>query len=130
MALNVINGTADQVIQNAGNWYAYDNSSIFLPRNGGTFNVTLGTTQDDVTHIDSLPMRADLLSVTGNGSNLTFSMTGDGVVDIHVQTPGHECRLDPGRASRLADRRRPVADVQRWGAGGVRDLAARHAGSA
>jgi hypothetical protein len=88
MALNVVNGAAGQVIQNAGNWYAYDSNSIFLPRNGGTFNVTLGTTQDDVTHIDSLPMRADLLSVTGNGANLSFSMTGDGVVDVHVKTPG------------------------------------------
>ena len=88
MALNVVNGAAGQVIQNAGNWYAYDNNSIFLPRNGGTFNVTLGTAQDDVTHIDSLPMRADLLSVTGDGANLSFSMTGDGVVDVHVKTPG------------------------------------------
>jgi serralysin len=88
MALNVINGAAGQVIQNAGSWYAYDSSSIFLPYGGGTFNVTLGTTQDDVTHIDALPMRADLKSVTGNGSNLAFAMTGDGVVDVHVKTPG------------------------------------------
>jgi serralysin len=88
MALNVVNGAAGQVIQNAGNWYAYDSHSIFLPYGGGTFNVALGTTQDDVTHIDALPMRADLKSVTGNGSNLAFSMTGDGVVDVHVKTPG------------------------------------------
>ena len=88
MALNVINGAPGQVIQNAGSWYAYDSDSIFLPRNGGTFNVTLGATQDDVTHIDALPMRADLLSVTGDGANLAFSMTGDGVVDVHVKTPG------------------------------------------
>jgi hypothetical protein len=88
MALNVINSAAGQVIQNAGTWYAYDSNSIFLPRNGGTFSVTLGTTQDDVTHIDALPMRADLLSLTGNGANLNFSIAGDGVVDIHVKTPG------------------------------------------
>ena len=89
MALNVVNGAAGQVIQNAGNWYAYDSNSVFLPYGGGTFTVTLGTTQDDVTHIDSLPMRADLLAgLTGDGSNLTFSMTGDGVVDVHVKTPG------------------------------------------
>jgi hypothetical protein len=88
MALNVINGATGQVIQNAGTWYAYDSSSIFLPKAGGTFNVTLGTTPDDVTHIDALPMRADLQSVTGNGANLTFAMTGDGLVDIHVKTPG------------------------------------------
>ena len=100
MALNVINGAAGQVIQNAGTWYAYDTNSIFLPYGGGTFNVTLGTTQDDVTHIDALPMRADLLSVTGDGSNLTFAMTGDGVVDVHVKTPGANVDLDPGRARR------------------------------
>src|SRR5712664_1141778 len=88
MALNVINGATGQVIQNAGTWYAYDSKSIFLPHSGGTFNVTLGTTQDDVTHIGALPMRADLLSVTGDGANLAFSMTGDGVVDVHVKTPG------------------------------------------
>ncbi|MEK9285718.1 hypothetical protein MTR72_40065, partial [Bradyrhizobium sp. ISRA442] len=87
MALNVTNG-GSQVIQNAGNWYAYDSNSIFLPYGGGSFTVTLGATQDDVTHIDALPMRADLKSVTGNGSNLSFSMTGDGVVGIHVKTPG------------------------------------------
>src|SRR6202022_4270307 len=88
MALNVINGAAGQVIQNAGTWYAYDSKSIFLPYGGGTFNVTLGTTQDDVTHIGALPMRADLLSVTGDGANLAFSMTGDGRLDVHVKTPG------------------------------------------
>jgi hypothetical protein len=88
MAFNVINGATGQVIQNAGTWYAYDSNSIFLAHNGGTFNVTLGTTQDDVTHIDALPMRADLLSVTGDGTNLAFSMTGDGRLDVHVKTPG------------------------------------------
>ena len=90
MALNVVNGAAGQVIQNAGSWYAYDSKSVFLPYGAtpDTFTVTLGTTQDDVTHVDSLPMRADLQSVTGNGSNLTFSFTGDGTVDMHIKTPG------------------------------------------
>ena len=88
MALNVVNGAAGQVIQNAGSWYAYDSQSVFMPYGGGTFTVTLGTTQDDVTHVDYLPMRADLQSVTGDGSNLTFSFTGDGTVDVHVKTPG------------------------------------------
>ena len=122
MALNVINGATGQVIQNAGSWYAYDSNSIFLPRNGGTFNVTLGTTQDDVTHIDALPMRADLLSVTGDGSNLAFSMTGDGVVDVHVKTPGANVVSIQGAPARHAGRSRPVADIQRWSAG---DLARR-----
>lgn len=93
MALNVVNGAAGQVIQNAGNWYAYDTNSVFLANDTAgkgaaeTFAVTLGTTQDDVTHVASLPMRADLQSVTGNGSNMTFSFTGDGRVGIHIKTP-------------------------------------------
>ncbi len=87
MALDMING-GSQVIKNAGSWYAFDTNSVFLPKAGGTFTVTLGATQDDVTHIEALPMRADLLSVTGDGSNLAFSMTGDGVVDVHLKTPG------------------------------------------
>jgi hypothetical protein len=88
MALNVTNGGAN-VIKNAGSWYAYDSKSVFVAKGGvSNVTVTLGATQDDVTHIDALPMRADLQTVTGNGSNLSFSMTGDGVADIHVKTPG------------------------------------------
>ncbi len=105
MALNVINGAAGQVIQNAGSWYAYDSKSVFVPYGGGTFAVTLGTTQDDVTHVDALPMRADLQSVTGNGSNLTFSFTGDGTVDVHVKTPG--TNVVSVVASAVGDRRGP-----------------------
>jgi Ca2+-binding RTX toxin-like protein len=89
MALDVING-GTQVIQSVTNWYAYDSNSVFLPNNGGTFTVNLGTTQDDVTHIASLPMRVDLLSVKGDGSNLTFSMAGDGVVLIDLKAPGNQ----------------------------------------
>jgi serralysin len=98
MALNVTNGAAGQVIQNAGSWYAYNSSSVFLandtPTTAGaapspeSFTVTLGATQDDVTHVDDLPMRADLQSVSGDGSDLTLAMTGDGTVDFHVKTPG------------------------------------------
>ena len=77
MALDVVNG-GTQVIQNVTNWYAYNAQELFLPTNGGTFTINLGTTQDDVTHIASLPMRGDLLSVTGDGLNLSFSMIGDG----------------------------------------------------
>jgi Ca2+-binding RTX toxin-like protein len=88
MALNVANGGAN-VIQNAGGWYAYDSNSVFAAKGGvSNVTVTLGATQDDVTHITALPMRADLQTVTGNGSNLAFSMTGDGVASIHVKTPG------------------------------------------
>jgi serralysin len=76
------------VIQSVANWYAYDSDSVFLPAIGGTFTVNLGTFQDDLTHIAGLPMRADLLSVSGDGSNLSFSMSGDGSVLIDLKTPG------------------------------------------
>ena len=93
MALDVSNGGSKNgvanVIQNAGGWYAYDTNSLFMARGGvSNVTVTLGATQDDVTHIDALPMRADLVTVTGDGSNLAFSMTGDGAVGVHVRTPG------------------------------------------
>ena len=83
MALDVVNGGTD-VIQNVTNWYAYNAQEVFLPNNGGSFTINLGTTQDAVTHIASLPMRGDLLSVAGNGLNLSFAMagTGDVLVDL------------------------------------------------
>ena len=87
MSLDVING-GTQLIQNVTNWYAYDSDSVFLPTIGGTFTINLGTTQDDLTHIAALPMRVDLLSVTGDGSNLSFIMSGDGAVLIDLKTPG------------------------------------------
>ena len=83
MALDVINGGTD-VIASVTNWYAYNAQELFLPRNGGTFAINLGATQDDVTHITSLPMRGDLLSVTGDGLDLNFAMIGTGRVNIDL----------------------------------------------
>src|SRR6185503_18586813 len=73
-----------QKIQNVTGWYAYDNDSVFLPRLGGAFTIHLGTAADDVTHITSLPMRSELLSLSGDGTNLNFSVIGEGraVVDL------------------------------------------------
>jgi hypothetical protein len=82
-------GAGSQVIKNAGTWYAYDTNSIFLPETGGNFAITLGATQDAVTHIAS-PMRGDLLSVTGDGLNLSFSMVGEGQVVIDLGNYGNK----------------------------------------
>ena len=82
-ALNVA-GQGSAVIQNVANWYAYDSDSLFLPETGGNYTITLGTAADDVTHITALPMRGDLLSVTGDGLNLDFSMFGEGDVIIDL----------------------------------------------
>ena len=94
MALNVVNGGtsstgAANVIQNAGNWYAYDSNSVFMAKAGvSSVTVTLGATQDDVTHIAYLPMRADLQTVTGDGTNLSYSVTGDGSTVVDLKSPG------------------------------------------
>jgi Ca2+-binding RTX toxin-like protein len=76
-----------QTIQKVANWYAYDSDSVFLARNGGQFSITLGAAQDDVTHITALPARAELLSLTGDGTNLAFSAIGEGKLVIDLKNP-------------------------------------------
>lgn len=76
------------VIQNVTGWYAYDNDSVFLPQNGGTYTIHLGAAADDVTHITDLPMRSVLMSLTGDGHNLAFSLQGEGKVVIDIANPG------------------------------------------
>jgi serralysin len=76
-----------QPIKNVNNWYAYDTDSVFLPKNGGQFVINLGSTPDDVTHITDLPMRAELLSVNGDGQNLNFSFIGNGKVVLDLKNP-------------------------------------------
>lgn len=82
-ALDLDNLGTQQIARVTG-WYAYDNDSVFMPRNGGTYTIQVGAAADDVTHIISLPMRGELLSVTGNGTDLNFSVLGEGrmVVDL------------------------------------------------
>ncbi len=65
-------------------WYAYDEDQVFLPKNGGKFVVHFGATPAEVTHITELPMRANLLSVTGDGQSMSFSFEGEGVVKAKV----------------------------------------------
>ncbi len=78
-----------KVISSVTNWYAYDANSVFLDADGGTFQVQLGTAVTDVTHITSIGSRAQLLTLTGNGTNLDFTIAGEGKVVIDVkQSPG------------------------------------------
>ena len=111
-----IAGQGSQVIANVANWYAYDSDSLFLPETGGNFTITLGAAADDVTHITALPMRGDLLSVTGDGLNLSFSMFGEGhvVIDLgpareHARRHrGDDFQPRGGSARSHADRARPT----------------------
>ena len=79
-----------QRIKNAGGWYAFDDDSLFLPESGGNFTVDLGPTPDDVTHITALPSRAKLLSVSGDGKILDFSVVGEGKVVIDLAQYGSQ----------------------------------------
>jgi serralysin len=117
MALDVINGGTN-VIRNVTNWYAYNAQELFLPANGGSFTINLGTTQDDVTHIASLPMRADLLSVTGDGTNLSFSVTGEGDVLVDLGAIGTSTPVVTGTgASVVTDPTAGQLDIRLTGTG-------------
>ena len=72
-------------IQNVTGWYAYDNDSIFLDADGGSFQIHLGTVTDDVTHITSIGQRAKLMSLTGDGTNLSFTIAGEGKVVVDLK---------------------------------------------
>ena len=65
-------------------WYAYDQDSVFVDRDGGTFTINLGATPDDVTHITKIADRAELVTITGDGTNLSFSLVGEGHTTIDL----------------------------------------------
>lgn len=95
-ALDVAGG---QVIESVDGWYAYDANKLFLPRAGGTFEILLGTQATDVTHITSLPMRADLISAAGNGTDLSFVIDGIGAVTVDLKAWGAQSVIATGADS-------------------------------
>ncbi len=100
-----VDGNGTRVIQSVKGWYAYDDDSVFLPATGGTFTITMGATQDDVTHITDLPMRSSLTKVTGDGRNLSFSIVGEGKVTVDLAASGTDWAKVTGAtlASRVGD---------------------------
>ncbi len=75
----------NQKIKNVTNWYAYNDNKVFLDKDAGEFNVELGTTTDDVTHISTLPMRSELISLNGDGDLLDFTIKGEGKIRIKLK---------------------------------------------
>jgi len=71
---------SNQVISQVTDWYAYDDDQVFLPNNGGQFSIQLAAKQADITRISRLPMRARLMSLNGNGTELSFTFHGQGTV--------------------------------------------------
>ena len=78
--------TGANKISSVANWYAYSTDRVFVPQAGGTFVIALGSAPDDVTHISKLPMRAKLISVSGNGKNLSFVIDGAGDVEVTLNS--------------------------------------------
>lgn len=82
-----IDNLGGRVISSVDGWYAYDQDSIFLDRDAGDFTITLGTTQADVTRIIDVGDRNDLISLTGDGTNLSFTIVGEGLVVLDLKNP-------------------------------------------
>lgn len=101
-ALDVDGQTAGQVIQSVKGWYAYSDDKVFLPTTGGSFEIAIGDKADDVTHITALPMRASLETLSGDGRDLSFTVTGEGKVVIDLQAPGSNwVAVDGGKLDSL-----------------------------
>lgn len=78
---------AGNKIQSVSNWYAYDDNQVFLPETGGSFSIKPGATADPVSRVTSLPPRARLKSLSGDGNELSFSFEGKGEVSVKL-SPG------------------------------------------
>ncbi len=89
-----------QSISSVTNWYAYSTDKVFIPESGGSFEIHTGLVAADVTHITGLPMRAKLVSLSGNGQALDFTLNGAGKITIELNSGFHEpakiLGLEPG----------------------------------
>ncbi len=74
----------DKIIKSVDNWYAYNDQYLYLDQDAGNYAIHLGNTQDAITHISYLPMRTNLISITGDGQNLSFSFSGEGKVEVEM----------------------------------------------
>ncbi len=88
--IDIPQASGGKKIQAVTGWYAYNDNQVFTDQDGGTYTVKLGTTADAITHITQLPARANLLSLTGNGKDLSFSLAGEGKMTIKSK-----CNVNP-----------------------------------
>lgn len=74
------------VIHSVESWYAYSGRQIFLPYSGGQFRISLDDTPADVTRVDRIPMRAELIATAGDGRELRFVLQGEGLVGVNLHS--------------------------------------------
>ena len=81
-AIDIPQASNGQKIKSVNSWYAYNDNQVFTDKDAGAYTVNLGTAADAITHITQLPARANLVSLTGNGEDLSFSIEGEGSMTI------------------------------------------------
>ncbi len=70
-----------QTISSVEQWYAYNEKTVFLDQDGGIYKIHLGTPRS-ITHINRLPTRSQLISLSGNGEDIKFRFVGEGKMEI------------------------------------------------
>ncbi len=81
-ALNVATGNT---IASVDNWYAYNDNQVLLENTGREYTINLGTPNTNVTRITELPKRGELVSLSGDGTDLEFVFSGEGTVNLQLQ---------------------------------------------
>jgi len=80
-------GTETSIV-NVGDHYAFSDSRVFLPSEGGTFLVQFGSEaealEQSTTRIVDIGMRTELVSVAGDGKKLQFTVRGKGDVSVQL----------------------------------------------
>lgn len=73
-----------QSISSVDHWYAYNDDTVFLDQDGGVYTIHLGAARS-LTHINQLPSRSQLISLSGNGEDIKFRFSGEGKIEITTQ---------------------------------------------
>ncbi len=81
-----IDNLGTQKIASVAGWYAYDDDSVFTDRDGGSYTITLGSAAADVSHITRLGARNELVSLNGDGTNLNFTINGEGKMVVALKS--------------------------------------------
>ncbi|RVU84208.1 hypothetical protein EOL70_12030 [Leucothrix sargassi] len=81
-ALNVAEGNT---IATVDDWYAYNDTQVFLASTGRDYTINLGTPSTNVTRITALPKRGELVSLSGTGTDLSFVFSGEGDVTLQLR---------------------------------------------
>ena len=81
-ALDMPKGTT---IASVDNWYAYNDTQVLLANGGRDYTINLGATNTNVTRITELPKRGELISLNGNGTDVSFEFKGKGTVNFQLK---------------------------------------------